>query len=58
MVVHKLLLDSTVEPFLVGIHLRGLGIGGPVKPGVKVTPIVDWLVKTYGLGRPPAMAII
>lgn len=31
---------------------------GMLQPGVKVTPIVDWLVKTYGLGRGHAMAII
>jgi hypothetical protein len=31
---------------------------GLLKPGVKVTPIVNWLVKKYGLGRGHAMAII
>ncbi len=31
---------------------------GMLEPGVKVTPIVDWLVKKYGLGRGHAMAII
>lgn len=44
---------KTPEDFLKAAKAKGM-----VSPDVKVTQIVDWLKKDYGLGHGHAMAIV
>ena len=41
MIVHELFLNGPVEPFYMGIHFRGTGIGPPVRDAARLQPLLE-----------------